>query len=43
MKRLHDEIVNKMDETFIDVEKCYENLEYLSFWGTEPLLTLDKI
>ena len=43
MKRLHNEIVSGMDKTFVDIKKTYKNLEYISFWGTEPLLTLDRI
>lgn len=44
MKELHEEIVSKLD-SYPELVKSYYgiDLEYLSFWGTEPTLTISKL
>lgn len=44
-KEMHKEIIERIETgKWIDeLEETYDNIDYLSIWGTEPLLTLDDI
>jgi len=45
MERMHEEIVERLKtgEWIDQLEELYHDVEYLSFWGTEPLLIMDEV
>ncbi len=45
MREMHDDIVEelKTGEWIDQLDELYQDVNYLSFWGTEPLLTLDVV